>query len=92
MLKVENSLICLVVTQIPTVSKMEGQIILPLKTLIIITIIMMMLIIIIIIIILMMQNSKIPFCCSKLPETHERISLKIDNLGTHSQKGLPALV
>jgi hypothetical protein len=68
---------------------MEGQFILPLKTLIIITIIMMMMMIIII----MMQNSKIPFCCSKFPEPHERISLKIiDNLGTHSQKGLPALV
>jgi hypothetical protein len=31
-LKVENSLICLVGTLIPTVSKMEGQFILPLKT------------------------------------------------------------
>jgi hypothetical protein len=32
MLKVENSLICLVNTQIPAVSKIEGQFILPLKT------------------------------------------------------------
>jgi hypothetical protein len=31
-LKVENSLICLVDTRKPTVSKMEGQFILPLKT------------------------------------------------------------
>jgi hypothetical protein len=31
-LKVENSLICLVGTRIPTESKMEGQFILPLKT------------------------------------------------------------
>jgi hypothetical protein len=31
-LKVENSLICLVGTRIPTVSKMEGQFIFPLKT------------------------------------------------------------
>jgi hypothetical protein len=31
-LKVENSLICLVGTRIPVVSKMEGQCILPLKT------------------------------------------------------------
>jgi hypothetical protein len=31
-MKVENSLICLVGTRIPTVSKMEGQFILPLKT------------------------------------------------------------
>jgi hypothetical protein len=33
-LKVENSLICLVGTRIPTVSMMEWQLILPLKTLI----------------------------------------------------------
>jgi hypothetical protein len=33
-LKVESSLICLVGTQIPTVSMMEWQLILPLKTLI----------------------------------------------------------
>jgi hypothetical protein len=31
-LKVENSLICLVGTRIPTMSKMEGQFILPFKT------------------------------------------------------------
>jgi hypothetical protein len=33
-LKVENSLICLAGTRIPTLSKMEGQFILPLKILI----------------------------------------------------------
>jgi hypothetical protein len=38
-LEVENSLICLVGTRIPTVSMMEWQLILPLKTLIIIIII-----------------------------------------------------
>jgi hypothetical protein len=41
---------------------------------------------------MMMQDSKTPFCCSKFPWTHERISPKIDNLGTCSQKDLPALL
>jgi hypothetical protein len=39
-----------------------------------------------------MQDSKIPFCFSKFPWARERISPKIDNLGTWSQKGSPALV
>jgi hypothetical protein len=42
--------------------------------------------------IIIMEDSKTLFWSSKFPQAHERISLKfIDNMGTHFQKGLPAL-
>jgi len=40
-----------------------------------------------------MEDSKTSNCSSKSPWARERISSKsIDNLGTRSQKGLPALL
>jgi hypothetical protein len=42
---------------------------------------------------MMMKDSKTPFCFSKFPWARERISPKIiENLGTRSQKGSPALI
>jgi hypothetical protein len=43
--------------------------------------------------IIIMDQSKTLFCSSKFPWAHERTSSKfIDYLGTHPQKGSPALV
>ena len=40
-----------------------------------------------------MEDSKALFCSSKFPWASKRISLKsVDNLGTHPQKGSPALL
>jgi hypothetical protein len=40
-----------------------------------------------------MKDSKTPFWCSKFPWARERISPNImENLGTRSQKGSPAMV